>query len=103
MATLISVTLKLPVYDTQCGAKLMRRETVQDIFSEKFISRWLFDVEVIARIQQKYSNNSIHSRILEVPVNCWKDISGSKMLFRHMFYSLIDLVRIYFKLRIHRN
>ena len=103
MATLISLTLKLPVYDTQCGEKLIRREVANDIFSEKFISRWLFDVEIIARIQQKHPDDSIHSQIVEVPVNYWKDVSGSKMLLGHMFYSLVDLVKIYFKLRMHRN
>jgi dolichyl-phosphate beta-glucosyltransferase len=41
MATWISLVLKLPVYDTQCGAKLIRREVIEPIFSKPFLSKWL--------------------------------------------------------------
>ena len=103
MAGLISLMLKFPFYDTQCGAKLIHHEAARDIFSDKFLSRWLFDVEIIARTIEKYPNDSIRSRILEVPVHHWKEIPGSKLMFKHMLISLVDLVRIYFKLRIHRG
>ena len=48
-ATGVSNILNLPVYDTQCGAKLFRTEHAELIFSEHFISRWFFDVELFAR------------------------------------------------------
>ena len=41
--------LNILVYDTQCGAKLFRTEHAGLIFSEHFISRWFFDVELFAR------------------------------------------------------
>ena len=94
IATMISCILDLPVYDTQCGAKLIRRDEIQTLFSEKFISTWLFDVEIIARLQMKHSKDLTCSHILEVPVKKWQDISGSKLKFRHMFFSLFELVRI---------
>ena len=48
-ATLISFTLKLNVYDTQCGAKLFRVNALtKEIFSRPFQSTWIFDVELIS-------------------------------------------------------
>jgi glycosyltransferase involved in cell wall biosynthesis len=100
MATIISNVLKLPVYDTQCGAKLIRREEVEDVFSEEFLARWMFDVEIIARMQKKYPANTILQDILEVPVYRWDDVPGSKLKFKHMFSSLIDISRILWKYKI---
>src|SRR3954447_12531177 len=52
-ATLASLVLGLPVYDTQCGAKLFRvTSTFEGIVSRAFHSRWVFDVEVLARLLQ---------------------------------------------------
>ncbi|MBN1980743.1 MAG: glycosyltransferase [Chitinivibrionales bacterium] len=96
MATLISWVLRLPVYDTQCGAKLISPQEIKDVFSEKFLTAWLFDVEIIARLQTKY-NNDIQNILLEVPIYQWEDIPGSKLRVSHMFFALIGIIRIYLK------
>jgi len=100
MATLISYVLKLPVYDTQCGAKLIRSEEIEILFSDEFMTKWLFDVELIARLQKEYPHDSPHKDFLEVPVRQWKDIAGSKLKFKHMLISLVDIVRIHWKYNI---
>ena len=97
MATAISFVLKLPVYDTQCGAKLIRRKDIKTVFSERFVTKWLFDVEIIARLLKKHGNKSIHQSILEIPVYQWQDVPGSKLRFKHMFLALIEIIKIHWK------
>ena len=46
VATAISNTLKLNIYDSQCGCKIFEFQTAEKIFDEPFISKWLFDVEI---------------------------------------------------------
>ena len=47
--TVASVLLRLHAYDTQCGAKLFRRNVVQSLFADDFVSPWFFDLELYVR------------------------------------------------------
>lgn len=81
-ATAASLVLKLPIYDTQCGAKLFRvTPALVDILSEPFHSRWIFDVELIARfIKHKgYDRSRVLGIIYEYPLTKWEDVKGSKI------------------------
>ena len=49
-ATAASIVLSLPIYDTQCGAELLRvDEHSRALFSSPFGRPWIFDVELVAR------------------------------------------------------
>ena len=50
--TLIGFDTDLP--DTQCGNKIFRKEILKICFEEKFLSEWLFDIEVFLRFKKKY-------------------------------------------------
>jgi dolichyl-phosphate beta-glucosyltransferase len=78
-ATLASVALGLPVYDTQCGAKLFRRSAaLERALEQPFRSRWSFDVELLQRLQHGWGDRG-NDRILEVPLPAWRDVGRSNV------------------------
>ena len=95
-ATLISSSLGLAVYDTQCGAKLFRvSDTVREVFSTPFLSRWIFDVEIIARFVQLWGRDRVARALYEYPVTQWHDVKGSKVKSRDFMRALSDLWKIH--------
>ena len=98
-ATAVSYILKMPVYDTQCGAKIFNVKTIDEIFEEKFVSRWFFDVEIFLRYIRKYSLDNIMKAILEVPLNKWEDKGGSRLKLWDFFKVPVELFKIKMKYR----
>lgn len=95
-ATLISSSLGLAVYDTQCGAKLFRMsDSMPAIFAKPFLSRWIFDVEIIARFVQQRGRNAAALAIYELPIREWHDVKGSKVRSGDFLKALKDLWRIH--------
>ena len=94
-ATLISLTLGIPVYDTQCGAKLFRLSgEIVSLFERPFLSRWIFDVEIIARLIEKRGRAATASVMYESPLRTWHDVHGSKVRSHDFVRALRDLWRI---------
>ena len=69
------ITLGAPVWDTQCGAKVFACDVAREIFRAPFRSRWLFDVELLARIGRR----RLRRDVLELPLAEWFDVPGSKV------------------------
>jgi dolichyl-phosphate beta-glucosyltransferase len=86
-ATAISLMLRLPTYDTQCGAKLIRRDLAEKVFAQPFTSRWLFDAELIARARNLVGRSEVMVGLVEEPLEVWHEKPGSKI-------RLVDLVRL---------
>ena len=103
-ATFASMALGMSVYDTQCGAKLFRRtpETTS-LFAQKFISRWVFDVEILARLAASNCELGFAAEfgIIELPLMEWRDVHGSKVKISDGIRAYADIVRI--GLRYRRN
>ncbi len=100
-ATVVATTLRLPIYDTQCGAKVFRvTEDVAELFGEPFLSKWVFDVEIIARsIASRRGTDRLPVReiIYEVPLMSWHDVGGSKLRLSDFVIGARDFARIYRK------
>lgn len=100
-ATAASLVLDLPVYDTQCGAKLLRNGPhLGHLFGEPFRARWIFDVELLARyLGLLPPDTQAERRIVEFPLHEWIDVGGSRLRARDFLRAPLDLTRIYLRYR----
>ena len=96
---LIQKLLSVNFQDTQCGAKIFQRELVPYLFGKKYISSWLFDIEILFRIQQKFGKNALQYGVLEYPLLDWHEIGDSRIKMKHMVRIPYHLYQIYLKYR----
>ena len=73
-ATLVATATGIPVYDSQCGFKLIKRDAYEAISSRLREKRFAFDVELLVALRQS------GARVIEVPID-WCDVPGSKLHF----------------------
>jgi dolichyl-phosphate beta-glucosyltransferase len=76
IVTLINFIFNLNIYDTQCGCKIFKGNKLDLILETDFYSNWLFDIEIFLRLFHLYGKKI---KILEIPLNKWDDIKGSKI------------------------
>ena len=99
-ATTVSLMLRLPIYDTQCGAKLFRiTPDLQRVLAEPFRSRWIFDVEILARFLALHKGDlhPLRTEIYEYPLPIWTDVAGSKVGSLDFFRAFAELAAIYYR------
>ena len=95
IATIISeFILNLPVYDTQCGAKIIDSSVAKIIFEKEFLSKWLFDVELFFRIIKFYGRTEANVKMKEFALNEWVDKGDSKVKLSYFFVLWFDLLKI---------
>jgi glycosyltransferase involved in cell wall biosynthesis len=76
------------IRDTQCGAKVMKRETVEKIHPFLRIADMAFDINLL------YALKHAGFRILEVPTE-WTDKIGTKVtLFRTSLVMFLSVIRV---------
>ncbi len=89
---IVEALFHLGIKDTQCGAKVMRRQAVETIHSNLRIADMAFDINLL------YALKRAGFKILEVPTE-WTDKIGSKVTFFGtslvMFLSAIRVRLIY--------
>ena len=91
LATGISLYLDLPVYDSQCGAKIFTAEAAAAAFNKPFVSCWLFDVENLKRLQRRYKAQD--PSVFEYPVSHWEETAGSKLSVQRVLIDFFKLMR----------
>jgi hypothetical protein len=98
-ATAVSLALDLPVYDTQCGAKIFRaNDAVAAVFAVPFRSRWIFDVEVLGRYlgcPVPAGDPPRRARIYELALHAWHHQPGSRLRWTDFIRAMFDLVGIW--------
>jgi dolichyl-phosphate beta-glucosyltransferase len=79
----------LPIRDTQCGFKLLRREAFEPIFAAARVDRFSYDVEILYLARRR------GVRIAEIPV-IWRNSPLSKVSFvrdsLQMFWDVLKIV-----------
>jgi dolichyl-phosphate beta-glucosyltransferase len=92
-----SAVLRLSVYDTQCGAKLFRATpALEAAVAEPFLSRWIFDVELLGRLMTGAAGAPAltEEQVVEEPLLSWRDVPGSKLRPGHAAIAAKDMARI---------
>jgi glycosyltransferase involved in cell wall biosynthesis len=89
---IVQVLFWMSIHDTQCGAKVMRRQAIETVHSSLRIADMAFDINLL------YTLKRAGFKILEVPTE-WTDKVGSKVVLGKtsltMFLSVMRLRLIY--------
>jgi glycosyltransferase involved in cell wall biosynthesis len=96
-ATFAAFTLRVAVYDTQCGAKVFRRTpALESALAEPFVTRWCFDLELLGRLligAPGVAPLAVEG-IRELPLARWRHRPGSRIGMRHVFAILREMAAV---------
>jgi glycosyltransferase involved in cell wall biosynthesis len=70
---LVRAFLRIPLTDTQCGAKVFRRSAVAAVLPGMVVTNWAFDIDLLQQVQQ------LGGTTLEFPVT-WTDDADSRLV-----------------------
>ena len=102
-ATAVSHVIGLPIYDTQCGAKLLRRTPeLEALFATPFAVGWTFDVEILARLIRSRAEGRLPpaaEAVYELPLDRWHDVAGSKVRPVDFFIAFFEIAKIWYRYR----
>lgn len=85
---MVRILFGLKLKDTQCGAKLFRREVIQPVLQNLGVTNWAFDVDML------FQTKRLGASIREVPT-VWHDVSGSKVeIGRSSVAMVVAMIRL---------
>ena len=81
----------IPVYDSQCGAKIFTKDYAKKIFEKPMSTNWLFDIEILMRLDKL---TIVKESVFELPLNEWVHKSDSKIGFKDSLSIIKDLIKL---------
>lgn len=76
---IIRKILSMDFKDTQCGAKIFHKDVISVAFKEKFVTQWIFDVEIFKRMNIHFGLKKAKAMLCEQPLKRWIHADGSKL------------------------
>jgi glycosyltransferase involved in cell wall biosynthesis len=99
-----AIAVGIPIHDALCGAKMFRNGNLcKQLFSKPFDSRWIFDVEILARLRSIASaddGNRIGQLLFEQVLDDWQEIGDSRLRTRDFVRAGFELSRLMWQFRI---
>ena len=96
---IIRKILKMEFKDTQCGAKIFHKDVIKIAFGEKFLTKWLFDVEIFIRMRKHFGLQKATEVLCEKPLKRWIHADGSKLSMKDSIKIMGQLGQIAWVLR----
>lgn len=96
--TMARVALRMPIGDTQCGAKMMRATpSLTRAVDAPFQAGWLFDIELFSRLG---GTGTAQAAFYEMPLAEWYEIPGSKVSARAVLRAGLQMLGLIAETRI---
>lgn len=91
---IIRKILKMDFKDTQCGAKIFHKDVIDIAFSKKFVTQWIFDVEIFKRMSIHFGLKKAKAMLCEQPLKRWIHADGSKLSMKDSVKIVMQLAQI---------
>ncbi|RFS19423.1 glycosyltransferase [Chitinophaga silvatica] len=109
-AVLARQILRIHIHDTQCGLKIFKTDLAALVFKDAFYTRWLFDIEIFARVKSVYGPYLLSKKTREIPLHFWNEIEDSKIVLYdyikmpfQFLYLVLHINSGFFKRRFQEN
>jgi CheY-like chemotaxis protein len=86
--------LKMDFNDTQCGAKIFSKDIIDIAFKKKFVTKWIFDIEIFKRMTVNFGLEKAKEILCEQPLKRWIHVEGSKLSMKDSIKIVYQLVQI---------
>ena len=86
--------LSMDFRDTQCGAKIFHKDVIKIAFQKKFVTKWIFDVEIYKRMSLHYGLKEAKTMLCEQPLKRWIHADGSKLSMKDAVSIMCKLLQI---------
>jgi CheY-like chemotaxis protein len=96
---IIRKILSMDFKDTQCGAKIFHKDVIEISFGNKFVTKWIFDVEVFRRITLHFGLNKAKEMICEKPLKRWVHTNGSILSMKDSIKIFGQLLKVAWEYR----